>query len=81
MSHGYVDDIPGHAEFWNRFRCGHHCSDWWGRMTVRYGLLQRLREWKRNIRKLRKIYPEDTLDNPEDRLIYLEVTNILKNFT
>ena len=21
MSHGYVDDIPGHSTFWNDFRC------------------------------------------------------------
>ena len=80
MSHGFVDDIPGHAEFWRRFRCADYHNSWWRRQRLRFRLLCRLFEWKRNISKLRKANPHLSLKELENFLIYLEVNNILKGF-
>ena len=98
MSHGYVDDIPGHREFWLRFRDKHDYSwrrkdykltwaDRWknfkwkvyGRQRLRIGLLQRLRQWKRCIRILRKEHPDYELWQLEHLLIAIEVGQILRD--
>jgi len=79
MSHGFIDDIPGHAEFWRRFHSGQSRHEWWARMKVRYGLLRRLLKWKLTIYKLGRVYPDYTLRKLEELLIEIEVKNILLN--
>lgn len=78
MSHGYIDDVPGHYEWKRRFCAGQFCDNLWDRTKVRYGLLWRLISWKWNIRKLRKIYPEKPSCELENILVYSEVIKILR---
>ncbi len=86
MSHGFVDDIPGHTEFWRRYRtgCCYDCK-WWKPNVIlckikhKYGLLKRLYDWKMNIRKLKKIYPDYTLRELEYTLIEIESTSICRD--
>ena len=79
MSHGFIDDIPAHTEFWRRFKSGQNYVGWREKTKVRYGLLKRLLRWKLNIRKLRKIRPDYSLRELERWLIEIEVQGVGRN--
>ncbi len=79
MSHGYIDDIPGHAEFWRRFKCADYLKSFCKKNILRYRLLLRLWQWNRNIRKLKKVYPDKSIKRLENELVYLETDIIVKS--
>lgn len=79
MCHGFVDDIPGHREFWCHFKTGQYYSSFYRRMKCRYGLLCRLIGWKINIWRLKRVYPNSPLSTIENRLIDLEVWGICES--
>jgi len=78
MSHGFIDDIPGHTEFWRRFRTGQFYDDLWNRTRIRFGLLKRLIYWKCKIRKLRKCFPNSSLRELTNRLVCYESKAIIR---
>lgn len=80
MSHGYIDDIPGHAEFWKRFKYADSHKTFLKRLVLRYRLLKRLLDWNIQIWKLRRLYPKKSLEELENMLIEIEVIAVMKVF-
>jgi hypothetical protein len=78
MCHGYVDEIPGHGEFWRQYHSSGGYTQWRDRIKYKYRMLKRLWNWKRNIRKLKKICPNCTLYELERELVEIEASGALK---
>lgn len=78
MSHGFIDDIPGHAEFWRRYECADHYILSIQRKKLRKRLLTRLKQWKDNIKKIKERYPKMTKQECESLLVSIETIEVVE---